>query len=296
MRRRRKPGHREQAGDTDREIDEEDQPPAHQRQHPPSTGPVEEAKAPPIAHIATARARRPGLGYAWPSRAIDAGIITAAADPCMKRLALQRSMLRLRVLRLRSVGDADATLLDDLRAGDETAFSTLVSRYHPRLLRFAETLVPSRAVAEEVVQDTWLGVVRGIQRFEGRSSVKTWLFRILINRARSAGAREVRTAPLDDDVLEGRFAASGAWSEPPEPWADAVDARVVADKLAGRVREFLPRLPDAQRQVLVLRDVEGVGSEDVCELLGLSPGNQRVLLHRARTRLRALLATEMGGD
>ena len=194
------------------------------------------------------------------------------------------------------VADADAALLDALRAGDEQAFASLVSRYHPRLLRFAESLVPSRAVAEEVVQDTWLGVVRGIDRFEGRSSVKTWLFRILTNRARSAGAREVRTLPLgDDEVLQGRFAASGAWSQPPEPWDDAVDARVVADKLAGRVRECLPRLPDAQRQVLVLRDIEGIAADDVCDLLGVSAGNQRVLLHRARARLRALLESEMGG-
>jgi RNA polymerase sigma-70 factor (ECF subfamily) len=194
------------------------------------------------------------------------------------------------------VADADATLLDDLRSGDEAAFATLVGRYHPRLLRFAESLLPSRAVAEEVVQDTWLGVVRGIHRFEARSTVKTWLFRILINRARSAGAHEVRTLPLDDDVLDGRFAASGAWSEPPELWSDAVDARVVADKLAGRVRECLPRLPDAQRQVLMLRDIEGLDGEEVCDVLGLSPGNQRVLLHRARTRLRAMLAVEMGGS
>jgi RNA polymerase sigma-70 factor (ECF subfamily) len=194
------------------------------------------------------------------------------------------------------VADADATLIDDLRSGNEVAFSTLVCRYHPRLLRFAESLVPSRAVAEEVVQDTWLGVVRGIDRFEGRSSVKTWLFRILINRARSAGAREARTVPLDDDLLAGRFAASGAWDQPPEPWADQVDARVVADRLAGRVRECLPGLPDAQRQVLVLRDIEGMEGDEVCELLGLSAGNQRVLLHRARTRLRAMLATEMGGS
>jgi RNA polymerase sigma-70 factor, ECF subfamily len=187
-------------------------------------------------------------------------------------------------------------LLDSLRAGDEQAFASLVTRYHARLLRFAESLVPSRAVAEEVVQDTWLGVVRGIDRFEGRSSVKTWLFRILTNRARSAGAREVRTLPLgDDDVLEGRFTASGAWSEPPEPWSDAVEARVVADKLAGRVRECLPRLPEAQRQVLLLRDIEGIDPGDVCDLLGVSAGNQRVLLHRARARMRALLESEMGG-
>jgi RNA polymerase sigma-70 factor (ECF subfamily) len=194
------------------------------------------------------------------------------------------------------VADADAELLDALRDGDEAAFATLVRRYHTRLLRFAESLVPSRAVAEDVVQDTWLGVVRGVHRFEGRSSVKTWLFRILINRARSAGAREVRTAPLDDDVLEGRFASSGAWSQPPETWAEAVDARLAADQLAGRVRECLPHLPEAQRQVLVLRDIEGIDGTDVCDLLGVSPGNQRVLLHRARTRLRGLLAIEMGGS
>jgi RNA polymerase sigma-70 factor (ECF subfamily) len=156
-------------------------------------------------------------------------------------------------------------------------------------------LVPSRAVAEEVVQDTWLGVVRGVHRFEGRSSVKTWLFRILINRARSAGGHEPRTVPLDDDALEGRFAASGAWAEPPAPWADAVDDRLVAGKLAGRVRECLPRLPEAQRQVLVLRDLEGIDGAEVCNLLSVSPANQRVLLHRARTRLRSLLAAELGG-
>lgn len=195
------------------------------------------------------------------------------------------------------VTDPDATLLDALRAGDEAAFAALVSRHHTRLLRFAESLVPSRAVAEEVVQDTWLGVVRGIDRFEGRSSVKTWLFRILINRARTAGAREPRHAPLRvDDVLDGRFDAAGHWEQPPEPWADAIDARVVADKLAQRVKECLPQLPDAQRQVLTLRDIEGIDATDVCALLGVSAGNQRVLLHRARTRIRNILEDEMEGS
>ena len=192
--------------------------------------------------------------------------------------------------------DPDAALVDALRAGDEDAFAALVSRYHMRLLRLAESLVASRAVAEEVVQDTWLGVVRGVHRFEGRSSVKTWLFRILTNRARSAGAREKRTVALGDDALDGRFDGSGAWNPPLEPWADAVDSRVVAEKLAGRVRECLPALPDVQRQVVLLRDVEGIDAADVCELLGVSPGNQRVLLHRARARLRSLLETEMGGS
>ena len=189
--------------------------------------------------------------------------------------------------------DPDAVLLDALRAGDETAFASLVSRHHTRLLRFAESMVSSRAVAEEVVQDTWLGVVRGIHRFEGRSSVKTWMFRILANRARSAGAKEARTAPLRadmlGDVLEGRFDAAGAWSRPPEPWADRVDDRLVAEALAGRVRQCLPALPPAQRQVLVLRDLEGVDAAEVCDVLGISAGNQRVLLHRARARLRSLL-------
>jgi RNA polymerase sigma-70 factor (ECF subfamily) len=191
------------------------------------------------------------------------------------------------------MGDPDTPLLDALRAGDDAAFASLVSKYHTRLLRFAETMVPSRAVAEEVVQDTWLGVVRGIDRFEGRSSVKTWLFHILANRARTAGAREARSVPLGDP-LEGRFDASGEWSQPPEPWSDAVDARVVADKLASRVKACLPELPPAQRQVLVLRDVEGLEAPEVCELLGISAGNQRVLLHRARSHVRGLLETEMG--
>jgi RNA polymerase sigma-70 factor, ECF subfamily len=195
------------------------------------------------------------------------------------------------------VGDPDASLLEALRGGDESAFTALVGRYHTRLLRFAESLVPTPAVAEEVVQDTWLGVVRGIHGFEGRSSVKTWLFRILVNRARSAGAREPRNIPLDaGDALDGRFGRDGAWSQPPEAWAEAVDSRLVAGKLAQRVKECLPQLPDAQRQVLTLRDIEGMDSPDVCELLGVSEGNQRVLLHRARSRMRTLLEAEMGGN
>jgi len=192
------------------------------------------------------------------------------------------------------MSDPDAALVVALRAGDEDAFATLVRRYHPRLLRFAESLVPSRAVAEEVVQDTWLGVVRGIGRFEERSSVRTWLFRILVNRARTAGARELRSVSLSgDDPLDGRFAASGAWNEPPEQWSDAIDARIVAEKSAERIKECLPLLPAAQRQVLILRDIEGVDAADACEVLGVSAGNQRVLLHRARSRLRDLLDAEM---
>jgi len=191
--------------------------------------------------------------------------------------------------------DPDELLLDGLRAGDEAAFKSLVSRYHNRLVRFAESMVPTRGMAEEIVQDTWIAVVKGIDRFEGRSSVKTWLFRILANRARTASAREARTVPLGDDhELDGRFNRSGAWSEPPVPWADEVDSRVVANEVAGRIRALLPALPEGQRQVVVLRDLEEVDAAAVCGLLGISAANQRVLLHRGRARLRSLLEIEMG--
>jgi RNA polymerase sigma-70 factor (ECF subfamily) len=193
------------------------------------------------------------------------------------------------------VVDPDAALLDALRAGDEVAFATLVSMYHARLLRFAQSIVGSRAVAEEVVQDTWLGVVRGIDRFEGRSSVKTWLFRILANRARTTIVHEARSVPYgEDDPLSGRFGILGHWRTPPPEWPDAVESRVVADRLAGLIRESLPQVPAAQRQVVVLRDVEGLDATEVCELLGITPENQRVLLHRGRARVRRLIESQMG--
>ena len=165
--------------------------------------------------------------------------------------------------------------------------------YQSRLLRLAGTVVTNRSVAEEVVQDTWLAVVRGVDRFEGRSSFKTWLFHILLNRARTTAGREHRTASLPDGDVDDRFDGSGAWVTPPVPWSDQVEDRLVADRLARRVREILPSLPDGQRQVLVLRDIEGVAPGDVCELLGVTDGNQRVLLHRARARIREQLEAEM---
>jgi RNA polymerase sigma-70 factor (ECF subfamily) len=188
--------------------------------------------------------------------------------------------------------DDDGVLVAGLQANDEQAFVALVRRYQPELLRLAEATVGSRAVAQEVTQDTWLAVMRGVDRFEGRSSFKTWLYRILLNRARTAAGKEQRAGrpePIDDD----RFDASGAWAVPPEPWADRAEDRVVAAQLAERVRVHLGRLPDAQRQVVVLRDVEGLPPSEVAELLGISDGNQRVLLHRARARLREILAEEM---
>jgi RNA polymerase sigma-70 factor, ECF subfamily len=191
--------------------------------------------------------------------------------------------------------DEDAGLVARLQAGDEAAFVDLVNRYQPRLLRFAQSTVASRAVAEEVLQDTWLAVVRGIERFEGRSSFKTWLFRVMLNRARSAAAREQRAGRPEQDV-ELRFDGAGHWSTPPVPWSDRVEDHVVARQLAKRVQALVPQLPDAQRQVVILRDIEHLDPDDVATVLGISDGNQRVLLHRGRTRLRALLAAEMGDD
>lgn len=192
------------------------------------------------------------------------------------------------------MGD-EAELVERVRAGDEDAFAAVVRQYHARLLRLAESVVGSRAVADEVVQDTWLAVVRGIERFEGRSSFKTWLFHILLNRARSAAGKEHRDQPLPaDDHEDGRFNALGGWKVPPAAWADEVDDRVTAEQLAGRLREMLDDLPEAQRQVLILRDIEGIEAGEVAMLVGVSDGNQRVLLHRARTRLRARLELEMG--
>jgi RNA polymerase sigma-70 factor, ECF subfamily len=191
--------------------------------------------------------------------------------------------------------DADVGLVARLRAGDETAFVELVRQYQPRMLRLAEVTVGSRAVAEEVCQDTWLAVLRGVENFEGRSSFKTWLFRVMLNRARTSAYRERRAGRPDDEVGGERFDTNGAWIEPPQPWSDRVDERIVAERLAQRVHELLPTLPDQQRRVVLLRDVEGLRSDEVTSLLGITDGNQRVLLHRGRAKLRESLAVEMGG-
>jgi RNA polymerase sigma-70 factor (ECF subfamily) len=192
-----------------------------------------------------------------------------------------------------AVGE-EADLVARLQAGEEAAFVALVRMYQRSLLRLAESVVSSRSVAEEVVQDTWLAVVRGVDRFEGRSSFKTWLFHILMNRARTTAGREHRVGSLPDGDLDDRFDATGAWAQPPVPWADLVDDRLVADHLAKRVRAILPMLPETQREVVVLRDIEGLPPADVCAVLGVTDGNMRVLLHRARAHIREQLALEMG--
>jgi RNA polymerase sigma-70 factor (ECF subfamily) len=196
------------------------------------------------------------------------------------------------------VGD-DAELLARLRAGDETAFVALVEQYHTSMVRLASTFVPNRAVAEEVVQDAWLGVLRGLDRFEGRASLRTWLFRILVNRARSTGVREHRSVPtpLDEPAVDpSRFAADGHWLEPPVPWTEEVENRLAAADTVDRIRTLVGTLPDLQRQVITLRDMEGLSAGEVCSMLEISEGNQRVLLHRARSRVRRVLAEELGKD
>jgi RNA polymerase sigma-70 factor, ECF subfamily len=166
------------------------------------------------------------------------------------------------------------------------------------MLRLAAGFVPSRAVAEEVVQDTWLAVLRGLDAFEGRSSLRTWLFRILVNQARTTGTKEHRCVPIPDPepaVDPARFHASGGWADPPERWIEAAEGRLEAGKLADRLRALMDELPARQREVVLLRDVEELTSDEVCSVLSISDGNQRVLLHRGRSRLRQLFEDEFRG-
>jgi len=185
----------------------------------------------------------------------------------------------------------DADLLDRLRAGEEAAFQELVERYGPLMLRIARSHVPSQAVAEDVVQEAWLGVLQGLDRFEGRSSLKSWIAAIVANRARTRGERERRSVPLSaferDDggptVDPTRFTSDGAWGVPPAVWPEE---RLLAAETLEHVEAAIATLPPRQQEVIVLRDVQGWAPEDVSTALGLSDGNQRVLLHRARAKVR----------
>jgi RNA polymerase sigma-70 factor, ECF subfamily len=188
-----------------------------------------------------------------------------------------------------AVMDSDEELVLRLRSGDERAFIGLVERYQEPMLRLAASFVPSRAIAEEVVQDTWLALLRGLAGFQGRSSLKSWLFAICVNQARKTGTKEHRSVPVADPepaVDPSRFDGSGHWADPPEHWIEAAEGRLEAGKLADRVRVLIDELPPRQREVVFLRDVEGMSSDEVCTVLDLSDGNQRVLLHRGRSRLR----------
>jgi RNA polymerase sigma-70 factor, ECF subfamily len=198
--------------------------------------------------------------------------------------------------------EGEAALVAGLRAGDEAAFVQAVDTYGASLMRVAALYVRDRAVVQEVVQETWLGVLRGIDRFEGRSSFKTWLFRILTNTAKTRGVREGRTVPFaalsaaDDDepsVSADQFlgpdtAWPGHWAIGPAPWETPLDV-LLTGETRELLREAIEQLPEAQRRVVALRDVEGWSADEVCSALEISEANQRVLLHRGRTRLRAAI-------
>ncbi len=198
----------------------------------------------------------------------------------------------------------DTVLVAALRAGDELAFGWLLDRYDASLHRVARTFVGSDAAVDEVVQDTWLGVIEGIDRFEQRSSVKTWIFHIMMNKAKSRGVRDKRTVPFSAMGADGfnptiepdRFFPAdhgefpGHWASPPYAWETLPEARLESHETLDQVRAAMAGLPEAHRQVIALRDVEGLSSDEVCVVLGLTPANERVLLHRARGRVRARLA------
>jgi RNA polymerase sigma-70 factor, ECF subfamily len=199
----------------------------------------------------------------------------------------------------------DLRLVEALRSGNESAFVSLVNMYHSLMLRLAMIFVPSETIAEEVVQETWMGVLHGLDRFEGRSSLKTWIFRILTNRAKTRAQREGRSVPfsslpeftteLQEPALEPeRFHGSdhqqpGGWVSFPRSWEEIPEERILSQETMTSIQEAIDTLPAGQREVITLRDIEGCTSEEACDLLGVSEANHRVLLHRARCKVRRAL-------
>jgi len=196
-----------------------------------------------------------------------------------------------------AAGVSDDDLVRRLRAGDEAAFNEVINAYHPSMVRLAQSFVSSRAIAEEVAQDTWVAVLKGLEGFEGRSSLKTWIFHILANRARSTGAREQRSVPVDPEaegsVDKRRFDDGGTWSDPPPHWSDEIIEKLSSGPFLEQVQAALARLPESQRAVVTLRDLDGLSSKEVCDVLRISEANQRVLLHRGRSRIRAIFEDEV---
>jgi RNA polymerase sigma-70 factor (ECF subfamily) len=197
-------------------------------------------------------------------------------------------------------------LVGALGAGDEATFVALLDQYHAALVRLALIYVSDRAVAEEIVQETWLAVLQGIHRFEGRASLKTWLFRILLNQARKRGARDSRqipfsalwqpeSEPAEPAVEAERFwpadvpREAGHWVSLPDSWADVPESHLLSQETQAYLLRAIEDLPPSQREVITLRDVEGWTAGEVCALLAISEANQRVLLHRARCKVRQAL-------
>ena len=205
----------------------------------------------------------------------------------------------------------DQYLILALRRHDEAAFAALVDRYHARLVRVAMVYVRNRAVAEEVAQETWIGVLQGIDRFEGRASFKTWLFRILTNQAKRRGEREARSIPFaalsSPDVDDGepvvareRFLPeghrwAGHWASPPTDWGGSPEERLLSHEVRAFVQQAIDALPTNQRLVITMRDIEGWPPEEVCNILSITETNQRVLLHRARSKVRGQLERYLEG-
>jgi RNA polymerase sigma-70 factor (ECF subfamily) len=202
----------------------------------------------------------------------------------------------------------EVEFLARLRAGDERAFEALVDRHYGVMKAVARTYVKTDAAAEEVVQEAWLGVLRGLDRFEGRSSLKTWIFRIVVNLARTRGVHDARTVPMASLTPEGEEAAvsperfrgpddgfPGHWRRYPGDWHSLPEETLLGHETLGVVLRAIDELPPTQGMVIKLRDVEGWTAEEVCVALDLSGGNQRVLLHRARSRVRAALERHFDG-
>ncbi len=198
----------------------------------------------------------------------------------------------------------DGSLVERLRDGDEAAFAWLLDCYSGSLHRLARSYVATAAVADEAVQETWLAVVTGIDRFEGRSSLKTWVHRILVNIARTKGVREHRSIPFaslgselgrDDPAVDpnrfrgGRGRHAGQWETPPAPWDEVPEDRLLSRETLAAVHQAIDGLPLNQRSVITLRDLQGWPAEDVCNVLEITETNQRVLLHRARSKVRGAL-------
>lgn len=197
---------------------------------------------------------------------------------------------------------ADDELIERLLAGDEQAFALLVDHLGPAMARVAHDYCGRHGAVDEVVQETWMAVLEGLPRFQRRSSLKTWIFRILTNRAKTRGKKEARSTPLS--AMEGdggpvepeRFAADGHWASPPDPWTLTPDRASEDAEIRTAILAAIDRLPERQRTVVLLRDVQGLSSTEVCSVLDITDTNQRVLLHRARHRVRALLADFMAGE
>ena len=203
----------------------------------------------------------------------------------------------------------DRRLVEGLREGDEAVYEELLRRWHPAMLRVARLYVRDRAVAEEVVQETWLAVLQGIDRFEGRSSLKTWVFRILTNRAKTRGGREARSIPFsslagadeagEPAVPEDRFhnaddpRAPHAWAAPPHSLARVPEERLATRETLDCIRAAIAELPEAQRTVIALRDIDGWSAAEVCAALEITDANQRVLLHRARSKVRTACEAQL---